>query len=183
MRRLRRGKAQVGRAQFGQLAAGTEPSQRERWILAGGDHQMHLRWQVLQQKGEGEVNWPGINDVVVVKDEDETVRDRGDFIEQGRQNRFGRRRLGRLEYTQHPFPNIRVNRLQTSDQVSEKACGVVIPQVQRHPGDRPLATGDPFADKRGFAKARRGRDEGQFPVRTLVQPLDQARTKDDFRPR
>ena len=59
------------------------------WILTGGDDQMHLWWQVLEQKGEGIVNRFGINDVVVVEDEDEIVRDGGDFIEQGCQNRFG----------------------------------------------------------------------------------------------
>ena len=50
---------------------------------------MHLCWQVLEQKGEGMVNRFGVNNVVVVKDEDEIVRYSGDFIEEGRQNRFG----------------------------------------------------------------------------------------------
>ena len=71
-------------------------------ILTGGDDQVHLRRQVLEQKGEGMVNRFGINHVVVVQDEDEIVRDGGDFIEQGRQNRFGWRWLRRLE--QHPTP-------------------------------------------------------------------------------
>ena len=35
----------------------------------------------------------GIDDVVVVEDEDEIVLDGGDLVEQGRQDRFGRRRL------------------------------------------------------------------------------------------
>ncbi len=88
------------------------------------------------------------------------VRDGGDFIEQGCQNRFDWRWLRGLEHSQHPFSNIRCNRLQRSDEVSQKACGVVIPFVQRQPGDRSVTTGDPFADQRGFAKAGRGRDEG-----------------------
>ena len=153
------------------------------WILTGGDDQVHLWRQVLEQKGEGIVNRFGINHVVVVQDEDEIVRDGGDFIEQGRQNRFGWRWLGGLEHSQHPFSNIRRNRLQSSDEVSQKACGVVIPFVQRQPGGRSLATGDPFADQRGFAKAGGGRDEGQLAVQTLVQPLDQAGAEDNFRPR
>ena len=134
-------------------------------ILTGGDDQVHLWRQVLEQKGEGIVNRFGINHVVVVKDEDEIVRDGGDFIEQGRQNRFGGRWLRGLEHSQHPCSNIRRNRLQSSDEVSQKAGGVVIPFVQRQPGDRSLATGDPFADQRGFAKAGGGRDEGQFAAR------------------
>ena len=68
--------------------------------------------------------------MVVVKDEDEMVWDGGDLIEQGRQNRFGWRWLRGLERSQHPCSNIRRNpfgstqgkRLQSSDEVSQKAC-------------------------------------------------------------
>ena len=67
---------------------------------------MHLWRQVLEQKGEGIVNRLGINHVVVVEDEDEMVRDGGDFIEQGGQNRFGWRWLRGLEHTQHPCANL-----------------------------------------------------------------------------
>ena len=113
------------------------------------------------------------------------IRNGGDFIEQGCQNRFGWRWLRRLEHSQHPFSNLRRNCLQSRDEVSQKTCGVVIPFVQRQPGDRLPATGNPFADQRGFAKPGGGRDEGQFAVRreTLVQPLDQAGAEDNFRPR
>ena len=105
-------------------------------ILTGGNDQVHLWRQVLEQKGEGgvdglrHVNRFGINHMVVIQDEDEMVRDGGDFIEQGRQNRFDWRWLRGLEHTQHPCSNIRRNRLQSSDEVSQKACGVVIPFVQ-----------------------------------------------------
>ncbi len=90
-----------------------------------------------------------------------------------------------LENSQHPLSNIRPagfwrQRLQSRDQVSQKAGGVVIPFVQRQPGHRSLAAGKPFADQRSFAKASRSGDEGQFTVHTLVQPLDQAGAQDDF---
>jgi hypothetical protein len=70
-----------------------------------------------------------------------------------------------LEQTQHPFPNIRINRLQSRDEVSQKACGVVVSFIQRQPGDASLwfvslATSNPLTEERGFAKAGRGRDEG-----------------------
>src|SRR6266567_7885120 len=153
------------------------------WIFAGGNDQVHLRRQVLDEIGEGNVNRFGIKHVVVVKDEDEMVRERGDLIEQGRQDCFGWRWLRGLKHTQHPFPNIRRNRLQSSDQVRQKACGVVIPFVQRQPGDRSLDEGDPCTDQRGFPKAGGGRDEGQLAVQTLVQPLEQAGAADNVRPK
>ena len=59
------------------------------WILTGGDDQVHLGRQVLEQKDKGLINRLGINHMVVIQDQDEIVRDGGDFIEQGRQNRFG----------------------------------------------------------------------------------------------
>ena len=44
--------AQIGGAQFGQLSSGAQPGQRERGILSGGDDQVQLRRQVIDQKGE-----------------------------------------------------------------------------------------------------------------------------------
>src|SRR2546423_13816201 len=123
------------------------------------------------------VNRFGIKNVIVVKDEDERVFYGSNVIEQGRQNRYGWRWLRRLERTQHAFSNSRRNRLQSSDEVRQKACGVVIPFVQRQPGGtgpRSLDSLDPFTDQRGFPKAGGGSDEGQFAVQTLVQPLEQA---------
>ncbi len=76
------------------------------------------------------VNRFSIKHVVVVKDEDEMVGNGGDFIEQGRQNRFGWRWLRGLERTQHAYSNGRRNRLQSSDEVRQKECRVVIPFVQ-----------------------------------------------------
>ena len=186
------GKTQVGGPQFGHLAPGAVASQGELRILTGGDDQVHLGRQVVEQKGEGLVNRCGINQVVVVQDEDKIVRDGGDFIEQGRQQRFGGRRLRGLKRPQHPCAKIRRNpfgfaqgkRLQSRDEVSQKAGGVAIPFVQRQPGGRsyraPAGRGEPFADQRGFAKAGRGRDQRQFAVQTLVQPLDQAGAGDNL---
>src|SRR5436190_2123538 len=99
------------------------------------------------------VNQFGIENVVVVKDKDEMVRERGDLIEQGRQNRFGWRWLRGLEHTQHPFSNSGRNHPYSSNQVGQKACSVAIPFVQRQPGHLLVTTSDPFADQRGFPKA------------------------------
>src|SRR5256714_14572042 len=132
------------------------------------------------------VNRFGIKNVIVVKDEDERVFYGSNVIEQGRQNRYGWRWLRRLERTQHAFSNSRRNRLQSSDEVRQKACGVVLPFVQRQPGGtgpRSLDSLDPFTDQRGFPKASGGSDEGQFAVQTLVQPLDQAGADDNVRPK
>ena len=68
--------------------------------------------------------------MVVVQDNEEIVWDGGDFIEQSGQNRFDLRWLRGLERPQHSCSDIRRNRLQSSDEVSQKGCRVVIPFVQ-----------------------------------------------------
>src|SRR4051794_859939 len=102
---------------------------------------------MLEQKGQGSVKWFGLNHVVIVKNKDETVWDAGDVIEQGSQERFGRRRLRGLEHTRHPCANRRRNRLQRRDKVRQKACRVAIAFVQRQPCSRLCATGDPLAEE------------------------------------
>ena len=87
------GKAQVGGAQFGQLTADAQAGQRQGRVFAAGDDQVHLRRQVLDEEGQGLVNRFGIDQVVVVKDENEIVGDGGNFVEQGSQHRFDWRRL------------------------------------------------------------------------------------------
>ncbi len=148
------GEAQVGGPQLGQLAPGAEPGQGQLRILAGSDDQVHRRRQVLDHKGEGDVNRLGIDDVVVVKDQNEPVREAGDFIEQSSQNNVVRRWPRGLERAHHPFSDFRRNRLQGGDQVKQKARGIVIPVVERQPGGRSPAACDPFADHAWFCRSR-----------------------------
>ena len=157
------GEAQVGGAQLGHLAPGAQPGQGQLRVLAGGDDQVHLRRQVLEQKGEGLVHRFGVDQVVVVQDEDEVSGHGGDLVEQGRQDRFDGRRLGGLERSQHPCSDIRPRSSAGQRRGrSESVWGryPLRPATARRPGR--CATGDPFADQRGLAKAGGGGDEGQL---------------------
>ena len=176
------GEPQVGGAQFGQLAPGAQPGQRQRRILTGGDHQVHRWRQVREQEGEGVVDRFGIDHMVVVEDKDEIVRQGGDLVEQGGQDRCGRQRRRGVEHSHHPRPDLRRDRLQGSDEVGEEARRVVIPVVQREPGGRAVAPGDPCADEGGLAEAGGGGDEGQGAVQPLVEPREQAGAADKVRP-
>jgi hypothetical protein len=73
-------------------------------------------------------------------------------------------------------------RPQSSDKVTQNACGVVLPFVQRKPCGRSRAAGDPSADQRRFAKAGRSGDERQPTVLPRAQALDQARARDQLGP-
>ena len=137
-------KPQICGAQFGQLAAGAEPGQGERGSSRVAMTRCSCGGRCSTQKGEGLVNRLGIDQVVVVQDEDERVREGGDVIEQGRQDRVDGRWLRRLQHTQYTLSNRRRNGLQRSDEVQEKAGGVVLPFVQRQPGNWSLAIERPI---------------------------------------
>ena len=137
---------------------------------------------MFDEKGQGLVNRLGIDRVVVVQHENERVREGGDVIEQGRQDRVDGRWLRRLQHTQGTLSNRRRNGLQRSDEVQEKAGGIAVPVIQRQPGNGPVARSGPGAEKRGFAKTGRGRDQGQFAVQPRLQTLDEARAQDHVRP-
>ena len=134
------------------------------------------------RKASASIDRLGIKHMVVIQHEDESIGDGGDLIEQGCQKRFGWRRLRGLKRSQHPFAKLRRNRLHSRDEVSQKTGEIVIAFVQRQPGDFDRlvqgegleATGDPFADQRGFTKAGGGRDEGQFAA--AADPRSAARS-------
>jgi len=191
------GETQVGRTQLGHLPPAAQAGQWELRVLTGGDDQVHLGRLVFKQKGQncGDrcrcvnrslcIDRSGIDQVVVVKDEDELPARGRDLVQERGQECFGARRLGGLERSQHLCSDAGEEGLQRRDEVGQKARGRAVRCVQRKPGDANpsfarLATGEPFADQRGLAEAGGGRDEGQFVAgrETLVQPLDQPGARD-----
>ena len=73
--------------------------------------------------------------MVVVKDEDELLAHGRDLVQEHGQERLGGRRLGGFERSQHPCSDTGRDGLQGCHEVSQKAGGVVIPCVQRQPGN------------------------------------------------
>ncbi len=82
------GEAQIGGAHFGQLAARPQPRQRQRRVLARGNHQVQRRRQVIDQEGQRVADGGGLNDVVVIQHQNEGRRQRGDLVDQCGQDRF-----------------------------------------------------------------------------------------------
>src|SRR4051794_4691106 len=138
---------------------------------------------MLEQESDGSVNRFGVDNVVVVDNKDEILAGGSDFIEQSYENGFRWRWLRGLEYTQQRFGDTGRDRTHSSDEVAQKACGVVIPFVQRQPGHLPLGTSGPGADQCCLTETGGRRDEGQFALQTLVYPLDQTVAQDCFRRR
>ena len=66
--------------------------------------------------------------------------------------------------------------------MDQKPGGVALGAVERQPGDGPLEGVEPFAEQRGFSKARRGRDQGQGAGQPGVELRDEMAASDPFRP-
>ncbi len=87
-----------------------------------------------------------------------------------------------MEHRQGGFPKFLVNRLQSCDDVCQKARWIVVAFVQRKPGDRPPAAGGPLAQQCGLAKAGWGGDEGELALQPCIQLFNQARARHQLWP-
>jgi len=59
--------AQIGRAQFGQVAPHPQPRERQRRISAAGDDQMQARRQLVQQEGQRRMDRRRFDHMVVIQ--------------------------------------------------------------------------------------------------------------------
>ncbi len=80
--RLLQGKAQVGAAQFGEVPPGAPSGQWQRWIGAGGQHQVQLGGQMLDQKVEQGVNLAGVYRMIIIQHQDDIFRYIGQIVDE-----------------------------------------------------------------------------------------------------
>ena len=85
-------------------SAGAEARQRQRRVLAAGDHQVQGRWQVVEQEGDRGVDVRGAHEVVVVQDQQTGGGQGGQVVDQLGDHDLGRRRLRGVEPGQRPRP-------------------------------------------------------------------------------
>ena len=172
-----------------------KPGQRELRILSGGDDQLHLRRQMIEQKGERFIDRFAIERVIIVEDEDELIGDGGQFVEQRRQQRHRSAAPAKHCNMLNTFsPHFGAIVCTAATKYSRKRARSLSPSSSDNhatltpdplPGRGRGEGRNPFADQRGLAKAGRRRDERQFrpALQTFIQPFDQARTGDSVRPR
>ena len=73
-------------------------AQRQRRVFVGDNHHVHIGRAVLQEEGERLVYGQGLDQVVVIQNDDEGRCDKGEFVDQSRKQSFGRGRLGRVHH-------------------------------------------------------------------------------------
>ena len=114
------------------MAPGAQPGQRERRILAAGNDQPELRRQMIDKEGQRLVDRRGLDHVIIVEDE-HRIAQRGEIVQQRRQQHIGRRRLRRVQRAQRRFSNRGRDGLQGRDEIRQKTRKIIIIFVQRKP--------------------------------------------------
>ena len=118
--------AQVGGAQLGKPPLGAESGQRERRILSGGNDQPELRRQMIDKEGQRLVDRRAVDGVIIVEDE-HRVAQRGEIVQQRRQQHIGwRLRPRSVQRGQRCFSNRGRDGLQGRDDIGQKTGEIII---------------------------------------------------------
>ena len=180
-RRLLGGEAQVGGAQLSQLPAGPQPRQRQRRVSPAGHHHPQARRQILQQERHRLVHRPGIDQVIVIQDQQHLIRAGigGQLIDQDRQP-FRRTR----RQWAHPPGQPRPSPVQRGHRVAPEPGRVAVAAIQAQPRHLPPAAGGPVRQQRRLAESRRCAHQHPAPSQPLAERLHQtpARHKTRLRP-
>ena len=87
--RLVGGEAEVGRPDLGELAAGTQPGQRQGRVGAGADDQTHLGREVVDQERHPGADPRAVGEVVVVQDQGDLAGQHAELVEHPGQHVLG----------------------------------------------------------------------------------------------
>jgi hypothetical protein len=151
--------AQVGGSDLDQLIARPQASQGQLRVLAGADHQVHLRREVLEQEGHAGPEFGAVDEVVVVQHQVDVVRDGAELVDHRGQDSLDRW-LARLQERKRTGADAWSHRLQGRDHGGPERGGLAVALLQGQPRHRPLrAGGQPLSQQRRLAEAGRSRDE------------------------
>ena len=172
---LLQGEAQVGGAHLGQLAAGTQPRQRQRQVGAAGNHQPQPGRQMLEQEHNRLMHRLGVDQVVVVQHQHQLTRNGGKLVDQRGHHRLERARRRRAKQRTEPLADPFPHAPQSGGDMAPKPRRVVISGVQRQPSHRPGTAPRPVSQQRRLAKTSRSAHHRQPAREPIGEPVNQPR--------
>ncbi len=98
----------------------------------------------------------------IIEHQDPFFRKSRKLVDQQRQSNFPSIALGRLEQIQCFFPQPRLEGLQRTNYIAEKAAEIVIVAVEGQPGNGEIGFSRPFDQEIGFSKAGRRSEQRQW---------------------
>ena len=176
------GEAQVAAADLDQLAAGTQPGQRQRRVGAGGHGEGDVWRQVLEQLSDDVVDTRIVDHVVVVERQHRGTGHQVEVVDQAGDDRIRLERLRTLEPDERVGADLGHDGLHRCDEVAEEPAYVGVPGVQSQPGDAVLRAavgprGEPLGQQRRLAEAGRRRDQHQPGSVGRVEAVGEAATR------
>src|SRR5438105_3113702 len=175
------GETQIGGSKLSHFSAPAQATERQRRIDAASDHQVQLRWQVVQQKSHALVDRRCRDQVVVVEHQHDMLRKGANLIEHPGQHCLDGKRLKRLQQREGVLAWIKLgpHGLERGDYVRPEERGLIVALIECEPCRGLFAclrSCKPFSQQRGLAEASWRGDEGQFARASLIQALDEPRT-------
>ncbi len=169
--------AQVGGPVLEQLTARSQAGQRQGWVGAARDHEVHLRRKALDQERHRLVDLRRLDQVVVVEHEHQIVVHREQVVEQRRHDRLGVR-LRLLQPRPRVGAHLGHRRAERGDDVVPEQPGLVVAPVEREPGGG-RSVGEQLGDERGLAEPGGRGHEREHGLPAEVEPLAQSRAVHD----
>src|SRR5689334_22758296 len=160
--------AQIGSAQFLQLAACAQATEWKRRIAARGDERVSVRREALDQEAQRVVDAVLLDDVIIVKRHHKLFVVSVDFVQQRREYNFQRRRIRSAQQLRAFVAEIVVDHLERADEVVEKPQRIVVFLVEGDPRQRRFAVFPPRRHQRRLAETRRRRHERQPAAQTVL---------------
>ncbi len=164
------GEEKLWAADLDQLVARSQTAQGQRRIGSGHHDQVNLLRKVHQEESDRVVNRLGLNQVVIVQDDDQVAGQVAQIVQQRGEDRPGRRRLRGPEHRQGRGAHALPCAVKGRDQVSKESGQVVVFLAHREPGGGGglRGPGKPLSDQRSLPEANGGGDQGQPPVKDGV---------------
>src|SRR5215204_3081204 len=96
---------------------------------------MYVGRQPLQQERNDPMDLIGVDEMVVIENYGQVVREVGELVDKGACQPFNGRRSWRTQRGENTLPDLLLDSLERGHQVGEKACRVVVCFVERNLGD------------------------------------------------
>jgi hypothetical protein len=129
---------------------------------------------MAQEEGKVIVDRPRLQHVVVVQDQHELLRGGLELVDQGGHDALARDATRAAEEGKHALAHAADGTIERDDHVSPEPDRVVVPCIQRQPGDGPPRGCGPVSEQGGLAEAGGRAHKDHLPGHPLIEPLDQA---------
>ena len=180
-RRLGKSQRQVAGADLHDPALGAQPRNRQRRRVPSGQHQLRaVRHMAGQHRHRGPA-FGVVQHVHVVKDQRHRQGHRRQRRSQPRHHRAGHRAARGGQRVEYPLVD-RLDRIERFGDVGEQDLRVVVPFVQRHPGEGLAVALGPLRQQRRLPVPGRRHHRHDRKRRALPQPVNKGQPAHAARP-